>query len=65
MKDQFLTCAEAQDILRISRSKMYRLIHKKEIRAVKVGSTYRIPRAELDHYFDKEQTTDKSQEETV
>ncbi len=59
MKELLLTCAEAQAILRISRSKMYRLIHKEEIRAVKVGSTYRIPQTELDHYFNKEQTTDK------
>ena len=51
MNDQFLTLAEAQAILRVSKSKMYRLIHKEGLPVVKVGSTYRIRMSELEKYL--------------
>ena len=51
MNDQFLTLADAQAILRVSKSKMYRLIHKEGLPVVKVGSTYRIRMSELEKYL--------------
>lgn len=54
MKDQFLTRSEAQAILRVSKSKMFRLIHKGGLPAIKVGSTYRIRQSDLDSYLKKE-----------
>lgn len=51
MNEQLLTLAEAQAILRVSKSKIYRLIHKEELPAVKVGSTYRIRISELEKYL--------------
>ena len=59
MKEQLLTCAEAQAFLRISRSTIYRLILKEDLRAVKVGNTYRIPQTELEHYLNKAKTIDR------
>ena len=51
MNEQLLTLSEAQAILRVSRSKMYRLIHKEGLPVVKVGSTYRIRMSELEKYL--------------
>ena len=61
MKDQFLTCAEAQTILRISKSKMYRLIHKGGLPATQVGSTYRIRQSDLDQYLSANNTNCKGE----
>ena len=51
MNEQLLTLSEAQAILRVSKSKMYRLIHKEGLPVVKVGSTYRIRMSELEKYL--------------
>ena len=51
MSEKLLTLAEAQAILRVSKSKMYRLIHKEGLPVVKVGSTYRIRMSELEKYL--------------
>ena len=51
MNEQLLTLSEAQAILRVSKSKMYRLIHKEGLPVVKVGSTYRIRIPELEKYL--------------
>ena len=51
MYHQYLTRAEAQAILRVSKSKMFRLIHEGELPATRVGSTYRIRQSDLDHYL--------------
>jgi len=39
----FLTAAEVADLLRVSKMTVYRLIHSKELTAVKVGHNYRVP----------------------
>lgn len=59
MNDKFLTLAEAQALLRVSKSKMYRLIHKEGLPAVKLGSTYRIRISELNTYLEKKNHTEK------
>ena len=51
MNEQLLTLAEAQAILRVSRSKMYRLIHQEGLPAVRLGSTYRIRQSDLDIFL--------------
>ena len=51
MKDRLLTRAEAQQILRVSKTTMFRLIHQKQIPAVWVGKTIRIPESELENYL--------------
>lgn len=53
MSEQLLTLAEAQAILRVSKSKMYRLIHQEGLPTVKLGSTYRIRLSELESYLEK------------
>lgn len=52
MNEQLLTLAEAQAILRVSRSKMYRLIHQEGLPAVRLGSTYRIRQSDLDVFLE-------------
>ena len=51
MNKQLLTLAEAQAILRVSKSKMYRLIHQEGLPAVRLGSTYRIRQSDLDEFL--------------
>ena len=52
MNEQLLTLAEAQAILRVSKSKMYRLIHQEGLPAVRLGSTYRIRQSDLDVFLE-------------
>ena len=59
MNEQLLTLAEAQAILRVSKSKMYRLIHKDGLPAVKLGSTYRIQISELNAYLERKNHTEE------
>lgn len=51
MNEQLLTRSEAQKILRVSQSTMFRLIHKGELPATRVGCTYRIRQADLEKYL--------------
>lgn len=51
MNEQLLTLAEAQAILRVSKSKMYRLIHREGLPAVRLVSTYRIRQSDLDEFL--------------
>ncbi|MFC5369697.1 helix-turn-helix domain-containing protein [Arcanobacterium bovis] len=45
---QFLTVAEVAEITRVSRMTVYRMVHAGELPAVRVGSSYRVPRSALD-----------------
>lgn len=51
MNDELLTRSEVQAILRISTSKMFRLIHSGALPAVRIGSTYRIKKSDLCKYL--------------
>lgn len=51
MSEKLLTLAEAQAILRVSKSKMYRLIHQEGLPAVRLVSTYRIRQSDLDEFL--------------
>ncbi|MBS6275738.1 helix-turn-helix domain-containing protein [Arcanobacterium urinimassiliense] len=44
---QFFTVAEVADVTRVSRMTIYRMIHAGELPAVRVGSSYRVPRSAL------------------
>ena len=46
-----LTVKEAQEILKISKKNIYRLIDNKEIFAKKIGKVYRIPKQSLWEYI--------------
>lgn len=47
-----LTAAEVASMLRVSKMTIYRLIHSGELPAVRVGRSFRIPRASLAPIFD-------------
>lgn len=51
-EEKLLTRTEVQEILRISQSKIYRLIREKKIPSIRVGKTYRIRRSDLDEYLE-------------
>ncbi|MBQ5865893.1 MAG: helix-turn-helix domain-containing protein [Oscillospiraceae bacterium] len=51
MDDKLLTCTEVQAILRISKSKLYRLIHKEKLSVIRLGSTFRIRQSELEKFL--------------
>ena len=48
---RFLTAAEVADILRVSTMTVYRLIKAGELRAVRVGKSYRLAEDEVDRYL--------------
>jgi excisionase family DNA binding protein len=45
---RFLTVLELAEYLRVSRRKAYELVAKGDVPSIRVGTSYRIPRAELD-----------------
>jgi excisionase family DNA binding protein len=47
-EERFLTVRELADYLRVSRRKAYELVAAGEVPSFRVGSSLRIPRAELD-----------------
>jgi excisionase family DNA binding protein len=47
---EMMTPREAAGFLRISLRTLYRLLHEDDIRGVKVGGQWRIPRNELESY---------------
>lgn len=48
---RFLTVAEVADILRVSTMTVYRLIKGGELRAVRVGKSFRITEDDVDRYL--------------
>ena len=51
MDDKLLTCSEVQATLRISKSKLYRLIHKEKLPVIRLGGTFRIRQSELEKFL--------------
>jgi excisionase family DNA binding protein len=47
----FLTVAEVAGILRVSDMTIYRLVASGELRALKIGRSYRIPQDGLDEWL--------------
>jgi excisionase family DNA binding protein len=48
---RFLTVAEVADIMRVSSMTVYRLIKAGDLRAVKIGRSYRLAEDEVDRYL--------------
>lgn len=48
-----VTVAEAASLLRLSRSQMYALLQRGELKSVKIGNSRRIPLSVLREYLDK------------
>ena len=48
---RFLTVHEVADLLRVSTMTVYRLIKAGELRAVRVGKTYRLREDDVDAYL--------------
>ena len=51
-EEQFLTVLELAAFLRISRKTAYLLVQSGRLPSVRVGSSYRIPRAALEQWLD-------------
>ena len=46
-----LSVSEVAEILRICKKTVYKLIHKGEIHAVRIGSEFRVPKRPLHRYM--------------
>ncbi len=55
MQPPYVKPAEVASTLRVSVSSIYGWIHKKKLRAVRIGNTLRIPQAELDRLLGNEE----------
>ncbi|MDR2374661.1 MAG: helix-turn-helix domain-containing protein [Bifidobacteriaceae bacterium] len=51
LKPAFLTVSEVSETLRVSDMTIYRLIASGDLRALKVGRSYRIPAEALDEWL--------------
>ena len=49
---RFLTPAEVADLLRVSSMTVYRLIKSGELRAARIGKSYRISEDDVDAYLE-------------
>jgi excisionase family DNA binding protein len=45
--DEYLTVPEVASILRVSKMTVYRMVHREDIRAVRVGRSFRVPDDEV------------------
>jgi excisionase family DNA binding protein len=50
-RPRFLTPAEVAELLRVSPMTVYRLIKAGELRAARIGKSYRIAEADVDAYL--------------
>lgn len=48
---RFLTVAEVAVLLRVSKMTVYRLVHARELTAVRVGRSFRVPENAVDLYL--------------
>ena len=62
MNDELLTRSEVQKILRVSTSKVFRLIHNGALPAIRVGDTYRIKQSDLEKYLNSKNNSATSKE---
>ena len=54
MEDKYLKRVEAQQILRVSITKIFQMINSQELPAIKVGRSYRIKESDLKEYLQKQ-----------
>jgi excisionase family DNA binding protein len=55
-EQRFLTVDELAVFLRVSRSKAYQLVWSGEVPSVRIGGSWRIPRAELERHLEESAT---------
>ena len=55
--ESFLTVQEVADLMRVSTMTVYRLIKAGELRAARVGRSYRLREREVAAYLERELTT--------
>jgi len=55
-RPRFLTVLEVADQLRVSTMTVYRLIKSGELRAARVGKSYRLREEDIDAYLSKQYT---------
>ena len=51
--DRFLTVQEVAELMRVSTMTVYRLIKAGDLRAARVGRSYRVRSTEVDAYLDR------------
>jgi excisionase family DNA binding protein len=51
--ERFLTVQEVADLMRVSTMTVYRLIKSGDLRAARVGRSYRLREAEVESYLDR------------
>lgn len=49
---QFLTVTEVAEVMRVSKMTVYRLIHAGELPAIRVGKSFRVPKAAIGQLLD-------------
>ena len=54
MTGEMLTVAEAAAEVRVSKMTVYRMIHSGELRAIRVGRSFRVRREDWDDYLRRE-----------
>lgn len=54
MTGEMLTVAEAAAEVRVSKMTIYRMIHSGELRAIRVGRSFRVRREDWDDYLRRE-----------
>ena len=50
-RTQFLTVAEVAALMRVSKMTVYRLVHGKELDAIRVGRSFRVPEHAVHEYL--------------
>ena len=48
---RFLTVAEVASVMRVSKMKVYRLVHAGDLTAVRVGRSFRVPEDAVNEYL--------------
>lgn len=65
MERDFLTFEEVQDLLKLSRSKMYQMLQRGELPAYKIGKQWRIEKSELEEWLASKKFNVTSPEEST
>lgn len=55
-ESRFLTVQEVADLMRVSSMTVYRLIKSGDLRAVRVGRSFRVRQADVDSYLEAHYT---------
>lgn len=55
-RPRFLTVAEVADLMRVSTMTVYRLIKAGQLRAARIGKSYRVREDHLDAYLSRQYT---------